>query len=326
MSERTRDSREINFIDYFKTGSLKVILDYIVANPDLNLCFRGNATDKEGRVITIYKNNHRLLNIIKMLKAKYSYKLEFNYKHVTEEEKDDYKHKLGARWSLKQSKDNERMECELTDNDDRDFICKSLDCLVEILDKYFLIKGNSLLEKKRQHELFAAFSDVSNAEEDYFIYDLEFYPPKNFYENLPSNQADFLAVNYNAGCVNKIVFGEVKSKEGALSGKSGLLSHLEKMLKWKDNIVFVNNRKRELKVLLEHYAKLGLSKNVEDINFLDVDKCDVEILVILTDDAIDKYDKASGEGKDTYRNIVDKEYSDKGVVVKKFVNGKLEDI
>ena len=26
------------------------------------------------------------------------------------------------------------------------------------------------------------------------------------------------------------------------------------------------------------------------------------------------------------RNIVDKEYSDKGVVVKKFVNGKLEDI
>ena len=37
MGERTRDSREINFIDDFKTGSLKVILDYIVANPDLNL-------------------------------------------------------------------------------------------------------------------------------------------------------------------------------------------------------------------------------------------------------------------------------------------------
>ena len=118
----------------------------------------------------------------------------------------------------------------------------------------------------------------------------------------------------------------MKSKEGALSGESGLLPHLEKMLKWKDNIVFVDNRKRELKIILEHYAKLGLSKNVDDINFLDVDKCDVEILVILTDDAIDKYDKASGKGKDTYRNIVDKEYSDKGVVVKKFVNGKLEDI
>ena len=323
MGKKFVDSRAIpiDFLDAFYNGLLQPFVEIVKENSkELILCFRGNGP----KTVSIYYNNHGLWNITRTKDRPMSYRIKCNINHTKYS-----RNRKGLIEELNKlleknnfSYEGKHLEFYVGVGRELDYsILKEVYRIMEQFMRDFFDNQN-LIEKERQQKLYINCSSLTDG---YYIYDLEF-TPKGIKRK---NQADFLALEFVKNQPKKILFGEVKSTVGAVDDEdSGLISHIDKMIEWKKDEEFLKNRKKEARLLLEHYAKLELNNlsigKVKTINFDNIEQYGV--LIVLTDDAIEKYDKASGEGKDTYRNIVDKEYSDKGVVVKKFVNGKLEDI
>lgn len=296
---------DVSFVKDFVDGDLKEILDFVKdRNNKMILLFRGNS----GNIVTIYKRNHVFWEVTKMKNIKragYKFKIRFNFNHARFSEcwKNWLDTLLLRGWEIEKKNNAKSVgyivykfdsitldvlkeAYEIFNNAINDFFDKS--------KKYDWFKNSNkknkgkLLEKERQQELFEKF-DKPESGDGYVIYDLEFAEPGN----KKGNQPDFFAVKYQNCKTMKLVVGEVKSKSSAFTGGSGLIEHIEKM---KDYISrsAINNRKEEAKEILKRYSMLGLKGfDIKDIDKIDDFKVDdtVEILVVVTDEGIDEYNK-----------------------------------
>lgn len=301
------DSRAVEkeFVDEFKNeNNLGKILAYVKdTSKNLILCFRGNS----GQVVTVYKKNHVFWEISKLNGGKLKYRLRFNFNHARYSK--NWQASLKALkflgWEqIKKTDKNDKIDVGYLKYDfeileDR-FLKISYNIINRLIDDYFdsskkydfftgTVRKNKsvLLEKQRQQELYEKFNKPDSGD-GYLIYDLEFVEKGN----RTGNQPDFWAIKYEKGVPRKLVIGEVKSKESALSGKSGILEHLKAMVDYSKSAK-ITNRKEEAIKILKSYTKLGLKGlSVNEVNLLDdiVLDSDVEILIVLTDEAAEVYD------------------------------------
>lgn len=332
-------------LDFCNNGDLSYVIDYIKEHKELNLCFRGNSGNRHGQIM-IYKNNHLVSRISKYIpKNKPKFKMEFNFNHARYcKDWEKYLVELNKLGWCSKSFDQSMQEFDIgyihyaIDDVDNYKIKRSLDIFCEIIEDFFdlgldydYFKDSSatkddLREKKAQHEL-QATNSISDTEAEYLVYDLEFTEKGKKKGNKP----DFFALKCVNGIVKGLVIGEVKSTKGSFGGGSGLIKHLDGMCEQIQTFNTNNIRMLEAAKILRDYAKLNLKglkqddiKKFSDEFFVNLKF--IEVLVVLTEGAIDEYDNISGRGKVTYRNILKQNYDSKYVVVKKFVNGKLEDI
>ncbi len=301
------DSRAVEkeFVDEFKNeNNLGKILAYVKdTSKNLILCFRGNS----GQVVTVYKKNHVFWEISKLNGGKLKYRLRFNFNHARYSK--NWQASLKALkflgWEqIKKTDKNDKIDVGYLKYDfdileDR-FLKISYNIINRLIDDYFdsskkydfftgTVRKNKsvLLEKQRQQELYEKFNKPDSGD-GYLIYDLEFVEKGN----RTGNQPDFWAIKYEKGVPKKLVVGEIKSRESALNGKSGILEHVKAMVDYSksDNIT---NRKEEAIKILKSYAELGLKGlGIDDVNLLEniVLDSDVENLIVLTDEAVDVYD------------------------------------
>ena len=333
-------------LDFCDTGDLSCIVEYIKEHTELNFCFRGNDGNKHGHIV-IYKNNHMVVRISKYVKKNHpKFKMDFDFNHArySKEWKSYLKSLNEIGWCFKFA-DESLAEIGIGEihykikDVDSDKIKQSLDIFCKLIDDFFDLNldydyfkkiGNvskdDMREKEAQHELHA-MKVITASKAEYLVYDLEFTEK----EKKKGNKPDFFALKSINGIVDGLVIGEVKSKKGAFNGESGLIKHLDGMCNQMETFNKNDERILEASKILSDYAKLNLKglanediKKFTDENFLKAKF--VEIAVVLTDDAIKAYDNKSGRGKPTYRSIFNDKYKDKSVVVKKFENGKFEDI
>lgn len=301
---RAVDKKFVN--DFLDKNNLGKILEYVKdEQKKLILCFRGNS----GQTITIYKKNHVFWEINKLSRGNFKYRLRFNFNHA--------RYSKGWETALKDLKDLKwEQVSNLGDENkinigylkydfnviDDNFLEKSYQIINKLIDDYFdpnkkfdyfskrAKKNKSInLEKQRQQELYEKYNKPIFGE-GYLIYDLEFVEK----ENRNGNKPDFWAIKYEKGVPKKLVIGEVKSKESALSGKSGILEHLKAMVAY-SNGESMGNRREEAIEILKSYAALELKGfTKDDLVALDniVLSTDVEVLVVLTDEAAEVYDQA----------------------------------
>lgn len=349
------DNRAISneFLDDLlnKNHILNYILEKYVkdSKKDLILCFRGNG---ENESIILYRNNRIFWKIIKQQNG---YRLDLSFDHAKYSE--NFWDVLEALQKLNIGKNIDKNKVKSKTNGierkfgliggqiDK-FTPEKIDELYKLTDSilndyfdqdkkknYFMISGvgepkKEYLEKIIQQKIFQGLPKPDD-EQGYMIYDLEFRAPgKN---SLNKNKPDFFAVRYESNRIKGLVVGEIKSTRNAMStGNSGLIDHLDKMKKDIKNYNIDGVRRKEAINILQEYSILGyrgLANDIFEVN------CKInfdEILIVLTDDAIKAYtdNKVEKEGctyKETINQFKKKNKSIK-VVVKKFVNGKLEDI
>lgn len=331
--------------DFCVGGDLGIIVDYLRKHKELNFCFRGNTGNQYGTVI-IYKYNHKVVEITKyMNEPNFKFKMGFDFKHARySEDWEKYKEILRNNgWFFKPlDYSNNGIKSIWITNQFREIkpteLEQTLDVICNIIEDYFNLElkydyfhkridsKKHDLEKIRQQELHAT-STISNTGLEYFVYDLEFTKKGAM---LGGNKPDFLALKFVDGIVEGLVIGEVKSKKGSLNGGSGLIEHLDGMSEQAQAFNTNNERMLEAAKILRDYAKLNLKglKQEDAIRFTDdnfVNLKFVEIMIVLTDGAISTYE-STGKGKETYRDIIENKYKGQLVIVKKFVDGKLEDI
>ena len=338
-----------------KNNILNYILEKYIkdATKDLILCFRGNG--KEEKII-LYRNNHVFWQIKKQSE---SYRLELNFDHA-KFSKDFWntlgvlqKIKIGSKIDVNKTKTNtlgtQRRFGYIggrIDNFKYEDIDKLYDCTNTVLNdyfnqdkktNYFLIEGidkskKIYLEKIIQQKIFQSLDRPCDGN-GYLIYDLEFTPPKADVDSdegaKNKNKPDFFAVRYENNALRGLVVGEIKSTRDAMNGNSGLIDHLTKMKKDIKKYNSNSIRRKETIDILKEYAILGYRGLDDDID-TNIELNFDEILIVLTDDAIKAYtdSKADKEGH-TYEETINqfkKTNKDINVVVKKFVDSKLEDI
>ena len=131
---------------------------------------------------------------------------------------------------------------------------------------------------------------MKRSKSSYYFYDMEIskkHSNRNaIKDDEANNKADMMAVEFNdEGEPINIVFVEVKTKEAAFKGDSGLKVHIEKTKKISKE--YIESRKIEAYKIIHQYHKLGL-RTVEDINKIDYDamtKMGVQLLVVLSREA-----------------------------------------
>lgn len=150
------------------------------------------------------------------------------------------------------------------------------------------------LEKIRQQQLF----DYMKSQTDgYFFYDMEFEQKHKSADDAKidrlnglSNKPDMQAIHFDSnGKPQAWVFVEVKCTESAYGGKSSLKNHIKKMRKYVMEEENLKRRRREAYMLLHQYNKLGLLELNREIDISAFENMDAEIIIIFTDDAIDKW-------------------------------------
>lgn len=150
------------------------------------------------------------------------------------------------------------------------------------------------LEKIRQQQLFTQMKSQKNG---YFFYDMEFeqkhktkVDAEKDRKNGLNNKPDMQAIRYNEeGKPEAWVFVEVKCTESAYDGTSSLKDHIEKMRKYIANTDNLIRRRREAYLMLHQYEQIGLIKLERNIEPSEYENLPAEIILIFTDDAIDKW-------------------------------------
>ena len=294
---------------------------------EFQMCFRGNG---ENEKVIIYKNNHAFWTITKNKdKNNRKYKISVSFNHARYcSNWEDLKNKLvDKKYDFKNkelTKDGiSEISTEFKTSFSKEFVQGTYEIINEIFGKFFEYKNrtdnchlekdyfkscynktesttnkNFLAEKIMQQKL---FTDIFIGGENCFAYDLEFsqkYPNKEYKKtnNIESNQPDMLGIR-DTGNGFILVFIEVKSLKSACQGDSGVLKHLNGMLKYIDEDILgqkvIENRKKDACKIIDAYKKLGLReylKNTTKDEFIGT-----EILFVFTDTNIDakyNYDAA----------------------------------
>lgn len=150
------------------------------------------------------------------------------------------------------------------------------------------------LEKIRQQQL---FSLMKKQKDGYLFYDMEFKQKHKSSNDAKidrlkglDNKPDMQAIRFDSdGKPQAWVFVEVKSTGSAYDGRSSLMDHLEKMRKYIMDEENLKRRRREAYMMLYQYNKLGLLNLERDIDIAEYEDIPAEIIIILTDEAIDKW-------------------------------------
>lgn len=302
------DSRAVkeDFVnDFLDKANLGKVLNYVKdEQKKLILCFRGNS----GQIVTIYKKNHVFWEINKLSRGTFKYRLRFNFNHArySRDWQDALKALLDLNWEKVSNLNDENkinigyLKYDFNVIEDT-FLEESYKIINKLIDDYFdpnkkfdffstrAKKNKSInLEKQRQQELYEKYNKPV-CSDGYLIYDLEFVEKAN----RTGNQPDFWAIKYENRLPEKLVIGEVKSKESALTGKSGILEHLQAMVAYSSGESMVDRREEAIEIL-RSYAVLGLKGlTKDDVAVLEnkVLSNDVEVLVVLTDEAAEVYDQ-----------------------------------
>lgn len=156
------------------------------------------------------------------------------------------------------------------------------------------------LEKIRQQQLFECMKEQKNG---YFFYDMEFQQKHRSKSEREedrkkglNNKPDMQAIRFdNEGKPSAWVFVEVKCTEAAYGGKSGLMTHIEKMKLYIKNTENLERRRREAALILMQYQELGLiqlERKVEETEYLHLP---AEIVLIFTDAAIRLWNNEKNE-------------------------------
>lgn len=342
MNEKNEiDCRAVtdDLMNKLKDGGFKAFVEFVRKTERENLgfklilCFRGNSSP--GNVV-IYYNNHMVwkLNISQEKKLKVT--ISFNHARYTKEwevklkelyEKYDFSinkrgiEKLSLEDLILELKNGSDGYLTVTrDSFDKNFVEGSFDILKSIIDDFFdkeleydYFKGEKgtnrfYLEKMRQHELYLDYNDTNNG---LFIYDLEFAQKKN--KDIPENdnQPDMFGIRFKNGKPEKLVLIEVKCKETSMKNTSGLKEHTDKMEKYINNKIAIKNRIEEANKILQQYNTLQL-RNVQPINI--PENIPIEIRIILTDGAIEYFDK------NNYSEL----YIERGYKVERINDNKIE--
>lgn len=322
MKNKGDDSRallERNYNRLLPGGELHPFVDLVKNHNELELCFRGNG---EPEKISIYCNNHQVLRI--SLTGLIS--VSFNHARYCENWMDYLKkleefgfvipdnplHKRDDIGELNRSSHN--LKHYLSDAEVEKLY---KEVIKPIFDRYFKVNGQKntidyfkketgispyivtphvLTEKKRQQELYSAIVDIKGG---YYFYDLEFAQKhkskKDQEDDEANNKPDMQAIKFDkSGKPEKLVFVEVKCTEDAWDGgTSKLIEHVERMKAYRNQENNMQSRRKEACEILRQYAGLGLHNLKENMKFDDKDfsNLELEILVVLTDEAKEKWDK-----------------------------------
>ncbi|MDD4543178.1 MAG: ATP-dependent DNA helicase [Clostridia bacterium] len=253
--------------------------------------------------IIIYRNSHIFLQVemsgeitINFGHAKYCKEWEEHKKNlieiykfkIPEEKKDSYVSRSSENSCLSTKEVEELYSGTLKPIFDRYFEVEGQKDIFDYFRKE-LTNPKKHVEQIRQQELLSAIKEIKNG---YFFYDKEFAikheDKAEQKEDDANNKTDMLAIKFDIeGKPDKIVFAEVKSTKSTLTGKTGLDAHIRRMRSYKDNKENMQSRRKEAYLILTHYAMLGLRGLDETIvfDYDDFSKLDMEILIILTDEA-----------------------------------------
>lgn len=319
MSEKNEiDCRAVsNELMYeLEKGGFKEFVEFVRKTEKENLgyrlvlCFRGNSSPSN---VVIYYHNHMVWKLNKSQGKKLKVTISFNHARYTKDwesklnelyEKYNFslnkkgKGKLKLKDIVSEIKNGSNGYLTVTsDSFDKNFVEGSFYILKTIIDDFFgkeheydYFKGAKgqnrfYLEKMRQHELYLNYNNTNNG---LFIYDLEFAQKKN--KDIPENdnQPDMVGIRFKNGKPEKLVLIEVKCKKTSMENKSGLEEHTGKMEKYIKNEIAIKNRIEEANKILQQYSILQLRK-VQTIKI--PENIPIEIRIILTDEAIEYFDK-----------------------------------
>ncbi|MCM1233898.1 MAG: hypothetical protein NC489_27650 [Ruminococcus flavefaciens] len=283
----------------------------------LVLCFRGNNADFEA--VCIYYNNHLVYKIeYKKYKKNYKYKgkgergkVTINFNHARYSENYEYfwrqiNKEFGFNPEAKDTPEikNPSVGVGYITNDINKKILENVEniyinCLHPMLNDSFdpnkttdyfkkyavsnekkTVSKAKWLEKIRQQQLFCKMKSIQNG---YFVFDMEFAQRSTPNKEKHKNEPDMLAVRFDEeGCA--YVFVEVKCKPEACKGDSGVIAHLEAMMKYSEDDEYMKARRREAVFIMNQYKKLGLYPSLGDIK--EEDFKTIESLFIFTDGAV----------------------------------------
>ncbi|SEA70459.1 hypothetical protein SAMN05216349_12362 [Oribacterium sp. KHPX15] len=279
------DNRSVSkqFLEAFlEKGALSPFLAKVKEkNSGLQLRFRGNNTPE---AVTIYYNNHVVWKISRYARG---YKIEVSANHVKGLQRSELLEKLQQEplCFITKSEHAKSYPYVVKNSFDDYFVNSTYNIMVGAIKEYF--GSRKYREKRIQQEL---FETLTESQDGLYVYDLEFKQKNNKLENEP----DMLAVRYSGGEPQAIVLIEVKSKWKACEdGKSGLTKHLEGMKLYINESPYLNNRKQEAHDIISAYKGLKLHnppKNVPDPEDLN----NFEMMIILTDSAVDYYKEHEG--------------------------------
>jgi hypothetical protein len=312
---------EENYKKLLPEGELHPFVELVKNHNELELCFRGNGKPEK---ISIYCNNHQVLKI-DLTGIIY---VSFNHARYCENWMDYLKKLVEFGFAipdnpLQKGKRDNIGELKRYSHNIEDYLSYAeveklyIEGIKPIFDRFFEVNGQKntidyfkketgispyivtpyvLTEKIRQQKLYSAMVDIKGG---YFFYDLEFAQKhkckKDQEDDKANNKPDMQAIKFNiSGKPEKLVFVEVKCTKAAWNGgTSGLKDHVERMRDYQNQKNNMQSRREEACEILRQYAGLGLRNLKEDMKFDDKDfsNLELEILVVLTDEAKKKWDK-----------------------------------
>lgn len=284
---------------------LNYYVDFVKKHPELEFCFRGNSKDKPK--ISIYMNNHVILNVfttgkiqISFNHARYCENWNKYYKKLisdygfTEKDTNPVNGKISIGTMSRPMRKNGALSFDKIEELYEEILKPIFESYYEAIEKgnatdYFKGKSGVSIsgkeEKKVQQKLYSTFQYKKDG---YFFYDMEFAQRHKDRESQRNdknnNKPDMLAIKFDKnGNPDRIVLVEVKCKKGAMGGTSGIKEHLDKMKKYDK----LTERRREACQIMNQYAQLGLRGLSENdcFDYKYFEKLKLEILLIFTGEA-----------------------------------------
>lgn len=290
-------------------GEIHSVVEFVRANDELELCFRGNNTPQ---YVCIYYKNHIAFRIsapngrvkveISANHARYTdkkiWKTNLNNIGLSDLKVTAYKKGEGFSSSGYITIDAKGFSSEDWQNvwenikplmDDYFDPEKNVDFFKKEIGRTIKKKKPDYLEKQAQQRLFSAWNNMNS---EYYLYDLEYMQKGD--KELNKNKPDALALRMKDGKAEAFVLVEVKSKVCSIGGKSGLKNHIKGMKEFivaANNNGIIENRADEVIKVIEEYKDLKLRNITHLISEEEKNKIlkNQEIIIIFTDDAYDEY-------------------------------------
>ena len=340
--EKMQDSRAIShkllkeFSD--KEGALYSFLHIVKRHDDeLNVCFRGN-----NNAIEIYYLNHLVWKLTPADKG--NFRVSFNFNHAKlMPDRMEYLKRLemdGKGFVLKNTGEIEWIKESFSKKDINDGLWQ---IFKDIMDFCFdPLKGTPQIEKRWQHKFFRDFHTYECLTKGFYVYDLEYHqklPNKKELNKMfigktddelksmgvhsdvmknvvVKNEPDFIGIELDTETNESyLIFGEIKSLYKSCNGKSGIMSHLEKMKEFMETDILVNKRKAEAESMLQQYSAIGDITKTTGLEGLSK-RLKIKNVLVLTDskyhdknNTVVEWDKKGGAIKyfeDNRNDIIDK--------------------
>ena len=262
-------------------GKLKFMVEWAQLHPErLILCLRGERVilyDRSHVFLAGYMSKH-----IPVLKVSINHiKADSNAERNGEEKKQQFAEEFG--FTVKHKEATKTISAEPS----KVYVASLYDYLADMMDAFF--GTNSLLEKRRQQEIFNLYK---NKQDGYFIYDIEYAEPhKNLAEKKADkhdNRTDMLALRYQDGIPVALAFIELKAKKSACGNKEiGIKAHLSKMCGAIDSKAeYMTERTTAAYEVMKQYGQLNLYHVLPEIK-PGRGSLPPEVIIYLTDEAID---------------------------------------